>query len=74
MKPQWPYPSFLRGLEFASEEVAKATRDYHTKIEWLDKYAEKKKLRLDFSIEEIVWYHSLRNELYHSGDGMVPEM
>ncbi|MBF0408363.1 MAG: hypothetical protein HQM10_13515 [Candidatus Riflebacteria bacterium] len=25
-------------------------------------------------IEEIVWYHSLRNELYHSGNGMVPEM
>jgi hypothetical protein len=28
---------------------------------------------LGFSIEEIVWYHSLRNELYHSGNGMVPE-
>jgi len=56
------------------DEVDKATRNYHTKIEWLDKYIEKSKIDSKISIEELVWYHSLRNELYHSGNGMVPEM
>jgi hypothetical protein len=68
------HPKLRRGVELKNEDVAKATRNYHTKIEWLDKYAEEKQFKLDFSIEEIVWYHSLRNELYHSGNGMVPEM
>ena len=27
----------------------------------------------DVPIEAIIWYHQLRNELYHSGNGMVPE-
>ena len=62
------------GLELRQEDVEKATRNYHTKIEWLDKYIETNALEIDFSIEEVVWYHSLRNELYHSGNGMVPEM
>lgn len=68
------HPKLRGGLELQNEDVARATRNYHTKIEWLDKYADEKQLKLDFSIEEIVWYHSLRNELYHSGNGMVPEM
>ncbi len=68
------HPKLRRGVELTKDDVAKATRNYHTKIEWLDKYVEEKHLSLEFSFEEIVWYHSLRNELYHSGNGMVPEM
>ena len=68
------HPKVRGGLELRREDVEKATRNYHTKIEWLDTYVETNNLELDFSIEEVVWYHSLRNELYHSGNGMVPEM
>ncbi len=68
------HPKVRGGLELRREDVEKATRNYHTKIEWLDRYVETNNLELDFSIEEVVWYHSLRNELYHSGNGMVPEM
>jgi hypothetical protein len=68
------HPKVRGGVELRQEDVEKATRNYHTKIEWLDKYLEANDLEIDFSIEEIVWYHSLRNELYHSGNGMVPEM
>jgi hypothetical protein len=67
------HPKLRRGEEIKNEDIAKATKNYHTKIEWLDNYAENNQLKLEFSIEEIVWYHSLRNELYHSGNGMVPE-
>lgn len=68
------HPKLREGVELRKEDVEKATRNYHTKIEWLDQYLEANQLNADFSIEEIVWYHSLRNELYHSGNGMVPEM
>ena len=68
------HPKLRGGVELRNEDVEKATRNYHTKIEWLDKYVEVNNLEIRFSIEEIVWYHSLRNELYHSGNGMVPEM
>ena len=68
------HPKLRGGVELRSEDVEKATRNYHTKIEWLDKHVEAMKVEIDFSIEEIVWYHSLRNELYHSGNGMVPEL
>jgi hypothetical protein len=68
------HPKLRGGVELRQDEVEKAIRNYHTKIEWLDKYVEANNLEIEFSIEEIVWYHSLRNELYHSGNGMVPEM
>ncbi len=68
------HPKLHGGVELCRDEVERATRSYHTKIEWLDKYVEVNNLDIGFSIEEIVWYHSLRNELYHSGNGMIPEM
>jgi hypothetical protein len=68
------HPKLRGGVELRHEDVDEATRNYHTKIEWLDRHVEEKNLEIDFSIEEIVWYDSLRNELYHSGNGMVPEM
>lgn len=68
------HPKLRGGVELRNEDIDKATRNYHTKIEWLDKHVEDRKVKIDFSIEEIVWYHSLRNELYHPGNGMVPEL
>jgi hypothetical protein len=68
------HPRLRGGVELRNDDIEKATRNYHTKIEWLDKHVEERKLEIDFSIEEVVWYHSLRNELYHSGNGMVPEL
>jgi hypothetical protein len=49
-------------------------RNYHSKIEFLDEFVANQETSLDVPIEVIVWYHSLRNELYHSGNGMVPEL
>ncbi len=68
------HPKLRGGIELTKEEVEKATRNYHTKIEFLDKHIESQKLPVAIPIEAIVWYHQLRNELYHSGNGMVPEI
>jgi hypothetical protein len=68
------HPKLRDGVELTKEEVEKASRNYHTKIEFLDRYTASQRLSFEIPIETIVWYHQLRNELYHSGNGMVPEI
>jgi hypothetical protein len=54
--------------------VDQALRNYHTKIEFLDNHVQTLQIKLSIPVDEIVWYHQLRNELYHAGNGMVPEV
>src|SRR5690606_2341277 len=68
------HPRSRKGLQITNEEKNKALQNYYTKIEFLDKHVQSRKLSLSIPFEAIVWYHQLRNELYHSGNGMVPEM
>ena len=68
------HPKLRNGLQIKNEDAEKALRNYHTKIEFLDEFVANQNMTLDVPIEVIVWYHSLRNELYHSGNGMVPEL
>jgi hypothetical protein len=67
------HPKIRGGVEIPRAQVEVATRTYHSKIEFLDSYVQDRKMPLRVSVEDIVWYHQLRNELYHSGNGMVPE-
>jgi len=66
-------PKLRGGATFPRDDVEKWLRNYHTKIEFLERFAEDNNIPLESSTAEIVWYHTLRNELYHSGNGMVPE-
>jgi hypothetical protein len=67
------HPKLRAGVEIKREEVEQAQRNYHTKIEFLDKHVQARQIPLSIPVDEIVWFHQLRNELYHSGNGMVPE-
>jgi hypothetical protein len=68
------HPKLRKGVEIKNEDAEKALRNYHSKIEFLDEFVARQNTALDVPVEVIVWYHSLRNELYHSGNGMVPEL
>jgi hypothetical protein len=67
------HPRLRAGVEIKRDEVEQAQRNYHTKIEFLDKHVQARQIPLSIPVDEIVWFHQLRNELYHSGNGMVPE-
>lgn len=67
------HPKLRGGLEIPRAEVETAQRNYHTKIEFLDSHVQSQQIPLSIPVAEIVWFHQLRNELYHSGNGMVPE-
>ena len=68
------HPKLRRGIQIKNEDAERALRNYHSKIEFLDEFVASQNASLEVSIEVIVSYHSLRNELYHSGNGMVPEI
>jgi hypothetical protein len=66
-------PKLRSGRTFSRKDVDGWLQNYHTKIAFFEQFVEDQKFPLQSSITEIIWYHSLRNELYHSGNGMVPE-
>jgi hypothetical protein len=68
------HPTARAGFELRREVVDQALRNYHTKIEFLDNHVQTLQIKLSIPVDEIVWYHQLRNELYHAGNGMVPEV
>jgi hypothetical protein len=68
------HPRLREGVEIDREDSAKALKSFHSKIEFLEKHFRGRGAPLRVSFEAIVWYHSLRNELYHSGNGMIPEL
>jgi hypothetical protein len=67
------HPKLRKGKELKREEVDAASKNYHTKLEFLDKHLSGGTAGPAVPLETILWYHQLRNELYHSGNGMVPE-
>jgi hypothetical protein len=66
------HPKVRGGVEIPRQEQESSLRTFHSKIEFLERYLTDKKKDLGVSYETIVWYHQLRNELYHSGNGVVP--
>lgn len=67
------HPKQRNNETYTKQEIHDFIRNYHTKLEFYEKYINKNNLSTRNAIPEIIWYHSLRNELYHAGNGMVPE-
>lgn len=66
-------PIQRNGMELPREDVRRWTRSYHSRIEFLEHLAGKKGVELPVVPAEVIWFHSLRNRLYHGGNGVVPE-
>ena len=67
------HPRQRGGLSLTRDQVQASRVSYHSKIEFLEHYLEERQQSLSVSVEAIIWYHTLRNDLYHSGNGMLPE-
>ena len=68
------HPRFRENYQIKKDDIPKILQNYHTKMDFLDNYLKEKNESIGISVDEIIWYHTLRNELYHSGNGMVPEL
>ena len=67
------HPSQRGGKIYERKKVEEWLSNYHKKLEFFELFAKEKGISLPVSIDEIIYYHNLRNELYHSGNGLVPE-
>lgn len=68
------HPRNRRNYQIGRDDKERILQNYHTKMEFLERYASEGGVSLgDTSIDALIWYHQLRNELYHSGNGMTPE-
>lgn len=61
--------------QFSKEEVRKWEHDFHSKLRFLEHFV-KTVLGQPMAFEpaDIIFFHDLRNDLYHRGIGVVPEL
>jgi hypothetical protein len=60
------------GQELRREDLAQWKRSFNSKIEFVQWLCDNRGQQMEHSYASIIYYHSLRNELYHGGNGMVP--
>jgi hypothetical protein len=64
-------PRRATSLEVPLQERKEADRSFPALLDVMEKYARAKLTGL--SLSEIEWYHGLRNQLYHDGNGLTVE-
>lgn len=60
------------GRAFPKLEVERWLANFHSKVEFLEQFAASLQKVMPVGRPEIIYYHSLRNDLYHNGNGVVP--
>jgi len=66
-------PERIRGSKGPSrKEFAECSESFPLLLDLLQKYSSDR--IVDFSLEDIEWYHRIRNQLYHSGNGITVEL
>lgn len=64
-------PNRITGLKITRKEYAEFSESFPLLLDALEKYASDKITGINLG--EIEWYHRLRNELYHQGNGLTVE-
>jgi hypothetical protein len=64
-------PRRVTGLQITRREYAEIAESFPALLDALERYATDKLSGIDLG--EIEWYHRLRNELYHQGNGLTVE-
>ena len=64
-------PKRVTGLSIARKEFQEISESFPAMLDAPEKYASEKLTGIDLG--EIEWYHRLRNQLYHQGNGLTVE-
>jgi hypothetical protein len=68
------HPGQRNNRTYQKKDIEQWQSNYHTKLEFFERFITVERSEtMEITRDEIVWYHDLRNQLYHSGNGMVPE-
>jgi len=71
MKTYLGLPLRVTGLKISRSEYQEFAESFPTLLDALEKYASEKLEGINLG--EIEWYHRIRNELYHQGNGLTVE-
>jgi hypothetical protein len=71
MKTYLGLPKRVTGLTISRKEYQEVSESFPALLDALEKYAVDKLVGVDLGAIE--WYHRLRNELYHQGNGLTVE-
>lgn len=63
----------IRGVELPRERSDQARGHFPDKVHFLRWFSESSGRPLAVPPEEILWFHTLRNNIYHAGNGFTPE-
>ncbi len=61
-----------RGRRPSRKELEDSSNSFPSLLDLIEKYADEKLTGV--SLDEIEWYHRIRNQLYHSGNGITVEV
>jgi len=64
-------PHRISGIKISRKEYAEISESFPKLLDAIESHAEEKIKGIDLG--EIEWYHRLRNELYHQGNGLTVE-
>jgi hypothetical protein len=64
-------PERVTGIKIARRELSELSQSFPSLLDGLERYATAKLTGVNLG--EIEWYHRLRNELYHQGNGLTVE-
>src|ERR1700754_2610070 len=65
------HPSQRGGRQYSREDVAKWLANFHSKLAFLELHASLADVPMPQDPASMVFYHGLRNDLYHGGNGVV---
>ncbi len=71
MKVYLGLPRRTTGLQISRAKYEEITKSFSALLDALEEYASERIVGL--SLDEIEWFHRLRNELYHQGNGITVE-
>ena len=67
------HPIQRSGREYENADVEKWNANYHTKVEFFFNECESRGVEVCAKLDELVWFHKVRNGQYHVGDATVPD-
>lgn len=68
------HPAQRNNLDLDRGKVQTWKTNFHTKLDFLEWLCEKRSAASGTPKDEMIWYHNLRNSLYHAGNGFVPAL
>lgn len=66
-------PEQRGGVVYPPKQMVEWKKTYRSKLKFYDQHMRKRQVSVRNAIGQILWHHSLRNQMYHEGNGLSPD-